>query len=62
MCSNTDLQARNVTLEWIVLLRSRDHEYLIYKAFKQKFEVFDSSSGFGIKYLVLYVSKEIVSE
>ena len=29
---------------------SCDHDYLIYKAFRQKSEVFDSNSGFGIQY------------
>ena len=33
-----NLQAINVTVEWIVQLGSCDYEYLIYKAFRQKSE------------------------
>ena len=52
MWLNTDLQATNITVEWILLLGSHDLEYLIYKAFRQKSKVFDSGSGSSIKYSV----------
>ena len=62
-----DLPAINVTIEWIVQLVSCNHEHLIYKAFGQGSEVFNSGSEFGIKYsgilyLALYVREEIISE
>ena len=36
--------------EYTTLLGPRDHKYLIYKAFRQKSEVFNSGSEFGIEY------------
>ena len=51
---NTDLQAINVTIKSIVLMDSYNHEYLIYNAFRQKSEIFDSGSGFSIKYFGIW--------
>ena len=51
--------------EWIVQLWSCDYEYLIYKVFRQKKSevfLFNSDSGFGIKYSVLWISEDIVFE
>ena len=64
-----NLQAINVPVpvEWIVWLGSHNHKYLPYKVFRQKSEVFNSGSGFGIKYFgiqysILYIREEIVSD
>ena len=61
--SNTDLQAANVTVKWIVLLGSRDHEYLIHRVFKRNSDCIQF--WFWIQYQVfwysvLYTSDEIV--
>ena len=55
VCLNKDLPETNITVEWIVQLGTCHHEYLIYKVFRQKSEVFsirvcDSDSGLGIKF------------
>ena len=60
--SNTDLQVTNITIEWIVLQGSCDHEYLKYKVFRQKSEVFDSALDSVSTISVLYISEEIVSD
>ena len=49
MRSNTDLRAKNATVEWIVILGSRDQEYLIYQVFRQKYLVW---FWFWIRYQV----------